>query len=86
MFCFCTNRRFLVFLLFRLVLTTFGMDIVSVTEVDWNNDKVIGRQVVQREEISPFYDISLAWIYGNGAMTYYQTDELMSEWFRQNIG
>jgi len=128
--------------LYRVYGIESADDIASITEVDWNNDKVVGNQITDREEISNFYNITLGlmpygndsfqklmfsgfasedeqidkhiqfaddhrslriettaglrfhisfypsfdWIYGNGAMTYYQMDDLMNEWFERNIG
>lgn len=41
-------------------------DIAAVTEVDWNNDRAVGQEVTNSEEISRFYDISLRLVpYGN---------------------
>ena len=128
--------------LYRVYGIESAEDIASITEVDWNNDKVVGNQITDSKEISEFYDITLElmpygndsfqklmfsgfaseedqmvkhtqfaddhrslriettsglrfhisvyptfdWIYGNGAMTYYQMDDLMSDWFERNIG
>jgi len=128
--------------LYRVYGIESAEDIASITEVDWNNDKVVGNQITDGKEISDFYDITLGlmphgndsfqklmfsgfapeedqmvkhtqfaddlrslriettsglrfhisvyptfdWIYGNGAMTYYQMDDLMNEWFERNIG
>jgi len=128
--------------LYRVYDIESADDIASITEVDWNNDKVAGNQITDRREISDFYHITLGlmpygndsfqklmfsgfaseedqiekhiqfaddhrslriettsglrfhisvyptfdWIYGNGAMTYYQMDDLMNEWFKRNIG
>lgn len=128
--------------LYRVYGIESAEDIASITEVDWNNDKVVGNQITNGKEISDFYDITLElmpygndsfqklmfsgfaseedqmvkhtqfaddhrslriettyglrfhisvyptfdWIYGNGAMTYYQMDDLMSDWFERNMG
>ena|GEM_PF-668346 len=128
--------------LYRVYGIESAEDIASITEVDWNNDKVVGSQITDSKEISDFYDITLElmpygndsfqklmfsgfaseedqivkhtqfaddlrslriettsglrfhisvyptfdWIYGNGAMTYYQMNDLMIDWFERNMG
>ncbi len=52
--------------LYRVYDIESADDIASITEVDWNNDKVVGNQITDEKEISDFYDITLGLMpYGN---------------------
>ena len=52
--------------LFRVYRIADPEDIVSITEVDWHREKVIGPPLTARQEIGAFYDQSVSlWSYGN---------------------
>ena len=52
--------------LYRVYNIEGAEDIASISEVDWHNNKVIGATVTDVQEISEFYNLTVAlWSYGN---------------------
>ena len=66
--------------LYRIYHISGAEDIVSITEVDWNREKIIGTPLTDREEISAFYDQSVSlWSYGNDDFQRLMFDGFSSE-------
>lgn len=52
--------------LYRVYRISNAEDIVSIAEVDWHREKIIGTPLTDRQEIGEFYDRTIAlWSYGN---------------------
>ena len=52
--------------LYRVYGIEGANDIASITEVDWDRKKEVGTLVTDRQEITEFYDMTVAlWSYGN---------------------
>lgn len=66
--------------LYRIYHISGAEDIVSITEVDWNREKIIGTPLTDREEIGAFYDQSVSlWSYGNDDFQRLMFDGFSSE-------
>jgi hypothetical protein len=52
--------------LYRVYGIESANDIAAITEMDWNRSKEVGIPVVNQQEITEFYDMTVAlWSYGN---------------------
>jgi hypothetical protein len=52
--------------LYRVYGIESANDIAAITEMDWNRSKEVGTPVVNQQEITEFYDMTVAlWSYGN---------------------